>query len=141
MYSFVCSGLQRIQANCLHYFSLAQHNPVLKESQIRSLNHTPVQTFPPLLELSARAVSANNIPISTGDVPFNLEGIKLVIFMNQPSIHSIDLLSRHIHCSKCGRRVFQYYRCQAMFKLVGVYYRLPLYELSCSPHNHDKCVQ
>ena len=119
---------------------LAQYNPVMKENQIIQLNYTPLASFPSLVELSARAVKLNKLNWQVGGIPQNLHGIIIMGVSIELSI--LDMLSHHHGtCTICGRPFFNFYSCRVSFHLVGVFYRLPLYEHCCSPHNQWSCDQ
>lgn len=51
----------------------------------------------------------------------------------------LDMLNHYGICSSCGGPFLRYYSCSIHFSLIGVFYRLPLYEHSCSPHSAIPC--
>ena len=50
-----------------------------------------------------------------------------------------DMLSHYGTCSCCGRPFLKFFSYRVAFHLVGVFYRLPLYEYCCSPHYPASC--
>uniref|UniRef100_A0A1X7VWK9 Disease resistance R13L4/SHOC-2-like LRR domain-containing protein n=1 Tax=Amphimedon queenslandica TaxID=400682 RepID=A0A1X7VWK9_AMPQE len=107
------------------YTFTAQENPIIKENQRVKLSDSPTDSFPSLLELSARAIIRTQINEwkNEGAVP----------------THLADMLSHYDTCSTCGRPFFKFFSYHVAFHLVGVYYKLPLYEYCCSPHNPISC--
>ncbi|XP_065832786.1 uncharacterized protein [Oscarella lobularis] len=109
----------------LYTFTVYQ-NPVLDESNVTELAQLvarPKHSFPPLVELAARAVSKWNIPHGPGTIPRELQ----------------RFLSSVKTCSSCGSPFFRYYLSDVFFHTVGVFHRVPLYEQICSPHANAKC--
>ena len=65
----------RFSYTCLY---IAQNNSFIQESAAKNYVKYPSQTFPPLLELAARAVVNMKVPITHGSIPHHLEGMSVL---------------------------------------------------------------
>ncbi|XP_065175003.1 leucine-rich repeat-containing protein 58-like [Sycon ciliatum] len=126
-----------IQDNELRYLPLSLHrlrlytltssgNPFLtnwSKVALRKLDFKPVDPFPSLQELAARAMTKRLAPPKRGELPSLL----------------LDMLEDVKWCTNCGGPYFCFSQRRIIFCTVAVYYRLPLLEELCSPHGSRRC--
>lgn len=113
------ASIQQLQL----YTFTAQNNCLVDEQTAKTWHRNPSPLFPPLLELSARAVLRHKLSWEPGAIPQVLNQM-----LHQPSA-----------CSRCGGPFFRYFSSMIIFRTVGVCFRLPLYQQFCSPHPNTRC--